>query len=65
MTKNKIIAEIEKNRKYIEEFPLESEEGTKRMKAKFKKDSINQRNKFVTEEIEKYKKRVDKAIFIK
>ncbi len=53
---NDIIKSFEKDKKYIEEFPLESKEGTKKMMKKFHNNAINSRNAFVNERIDFYSK---------
>lgn len=50
-----IISEIDIDKNHIDNFPLECEKGTKKLKDKFHKNAVNERNKYV----EKQKKLFD------
>lgn len=51
---NDILYEFEKDKKYIEEFPLESTEGTKKMMKNYHINAINSRNAYVNKKISEY-----------
>lgn len=46
-----IVKEIEINKSHIENFVLESDKGTKKLREKFKKNAYNERNKYVEKQI--------------
>ncbi len=47
--------EIETNQNHIDNFPLETETGTKKMKEKFHKNAVKERNLYIEKEIPKFK----------
>ena len=47
--------EIEINENHIENFPLETETGTKKMKEKFHQKAVQERNAYIEKELEKFK----------
>lgn len=51
---NDILYEFEKDKKYIEEFPLESTEGTKKMMKNYHTNAVNSRNAYVNNKIGEY-----------
>ena len=51
----KIRKEIETNVNHIDNFPLETNDGTKRMKEKFHKNAVKERNLYIEKEIPKFK----------
>lgn len=51
---NDLLNEFEKDKKYIEEFPLESTEGTKKMMKNYHINAVNSRNAYVNKKIGKY-----------
>ena len=52
MNKESIIERIDVGKNHIDQFVLETEEGTKRTKDKFYRNAVEQRNKYVNSEIE-------------
>ena len=51
----KIKKEIEINENHINSFPLETETGTKKMKEKFHKQAVQERNAYIEKELTKFK----------
>lgn len=51
----KIKKEIEVNENHINNFPLETETGTKKMKEKFHRKAVEERNAYIEKEIPKFK----------
>ena len=51
----KIKKEIEVNENHINNFPLETETGTKKMKEKFHRKAVEERNTYIEKEIPKFK----------
>lgn len=51
----KILQEIEVNENHINNFPLETETGTKKMKEKFHEKAVSERNAYITKELSKFK----------
>ena len=51
----KIRKEIETNVNHIDNFPLETNDGTKRMKEKFHKNAVKERNLYIEKETPKFK----------
>ena len=51
----KIKKEIEINENHINNFPLETETGTKKMKEKFHRKAVEERNAYIEKEIPKFK----------
>ena len=47
--------EIEIKENHIENFPLETETGTKKMKEKFHQKAVQERNAYIEKELEKFK----------
>lgn len=47
--------EIEINENHIENYPLETETGTKKMKEKFHQKAVKERNAYIEKELEKFK----------
>lgn len=56
MSSTKIDKEISINSEHINTFKLELESGTKKMKEKFHKSAVKERNKYVEEQIKKFDK---------
>lgn len=52
---DKIKKEIEVNENHIDNFPLETETGTKKLKEKFHKKAVEERNAYIKKEIPKFK----------
>lgn len=52
---DRIDKEIEINNTHINNFVLETTDGTKRIKMQFHKNAVNERNKYVDKEIEKFR----------
>ncbi len=53
--KDKIYSEIDIDRDHIEKFPLETDEGTKKIKEKYHKKAINDRNNYIKKQINIFK----------
>ncbi len=53
--KDKIYSEIDIDRDHIEKFPLETDEGTKKVKEKYHKRAINDRNSYIEKQINVFK----------
>ena len=51
LSDSSIVKEIEINKSHIENFILESDKGTKKLREKFKKNAYNERNKYVERQI--------------
>ena len=51
---DKLNKEIEINTNHIENYPLETDKGTKKVKLNFHKNAVIQRNKYISKEIEKF-----------
>ena len=51
---NEVLYQFELDKKYIDEFPLETTEGTKKMIKSYHINAINSRNAFVNNKIEEY-----------
>ena len=56
MSSTKIDKEISINNDHINTFKLELESGTKKMKEKFHKSAVKERNEYVEEQIKKFNK---------
>lgn len=53
--RDKILSEIDIDRDHIEKFPLETDEGTKKVREKYHKRAINDRNSYVEKQINVFK----------
>ena len=53
---NEVLYQFELDKKYIEEYPLESTEGTKKMIKTYHINAVNSRNAYVNNKIEEYSK---------
>lgn len=55
MIKEKIQEEIKVNENHIDNFPLETQTGTKKMKEKFHQKAVEERNTYIKKELPKFK----------
>ena len=53
---HELLKRIENNKKYIEEYVLDNNEGTKRMRQKFYINAAKERNSFIEKEITYFQK---------
>lgn len=49
-----ILKEIEVDKNHIDNFPLESEKGTKKLREKFHRNAVNERNKYVDKQLKSF-----------
>ena len=54
-----ILEQIEIDKTHINDFPLETEEGTKRAKEKFYEKAVTERNQYVEKQIQTCKNKLD------
>ena len=57
-----ILEQIEIDKTHINDFPLETEEGTKRAKEKFYEKAVTERNQYVEKQIQTFEEYSNEAI---